>query len=410
MMFRTLTGTFFLLVPCALIGCNGPTKAGMEARSDANERLDSFHSQMAYDQARDAFKVGQFEEAQDAIAGAIERFPEKPEYYVLSGRIFLEQHRLEQAAATFSKAIEKDEELAEAHYMLGVVYQRWSNDVDAFESYTRAFELEPDNGHYLLAAAESLVAAKRYEEAKELVEPKLASFEHNAALHHLLGQVALLEGDLDAAVPWYRQARLLRPDDAMMHEELIRVFYKAERYDDCRESIVAYRMSRKADAVPMELRRLEARCLALLGRSKEALEQYLKLTREDSTNVNVWTELGALAWEMNDQRRLTMAAARLMTQAPSRFEGYLYRAISEQEKGNTDASVRFLRRAASLSDESALPHLLLGIALEQQGAQEDALIAYRSALQIEPDNADARMLFDNLGGRESAVTAVPTDR
>jgi tetratricopeptide (TPR) repeat protein len=405
---RLLLVAAMICVSCALAGCNGPTKTGIKNRTAASNRLDAFHAQMAYDQARDAFKVGQFKEAQLGIVGAIQRYPEKPEYHVLSGQIYLEQHALEAAAAAFSTAIEHDPKFAEAHYMLGIVYQRWSNDLEAFNSYKTAFDLAPTNGHYLLAAAESLIATKNYAEARELVQPRLEAFEHNAALHHLLGQVAMLEGDVNAAVPWYTQARLLRPDDLVLQEELIRVLFDADRYEECLENLVTYRTSNAAADKKKDLRVLEARCLALLGRMNDSRNLYLKLSRDFPTDVDVWSELGALAWELEDYRRVALSSVRILALAPNRYEGHMFRGISEQNKGNQEAAIRSFQRAAELTDASALPHLLLGFALEDQGAPQDALAAYGAALQIDPNNADAQMLYGALS-QDQQITAVPTD-
>ena len=39
--------------------------------------------------------------------------------------------------------------------------------------------------HYLLASAEALVAMGEFDQAEELIVPKMAYFEHNASLHQL---------------------------------------------------------------------------------------------------------------------------------------------------------------------------------------------------------------------------------
>ena len=45
-----------------LVACYGPgTKHGKEIRADARARVATFSSQLAYDQAMQAFRTGQFE-------------------------------------------------------------------------------------------------------------------------------------------------------------------------------------------------------------------------------------------------------------------------------------------------------------------------------------------------------------
>ena len=88
-----------------LVACNGPTKTGIENRAKASARVNSFNSRLAYDQAMQAFRTGQFEKAMRQIDGALESTPDVPEFYILMGRIFMETHRLEQANNAFAKAI-----------------------------------------------------------------------------------------------------------------------------------------------------------------------------------------------------------------------------------------------------------------------------------------------------------------
>ena len=175
-----------LLVLATGTGCGTPYHD--EMRIDARRRLDVLNASLNYDQALQAFKSGQFEKALAYTTRAIERNPEDAESHLLLGRIYIETNALERAIDSLTTAQETDPELADPHYYAGIVYQRWSDDEQAYEAYMEAFELESSSVHYLLAAAESLVALEQFDGAKNLIGSKLAYFEHNSALHHLLGQ------------------------------------------------------------------------------------------------------------------------------------------------------------------------------------------------------------------------------
>ncbi|MHC5026974.1 MAG: tetratricopeptide repeat protein, partial [Planctomycetota bacterium] len=196
-----------LLLMTTLAAC-GPTKTGIEAREQARERLDIVNAQMTFDQAERAFEAGRFERALDSLEEAIARYEENPEAHVLHGRIYLETHRLGKAYDAFTRAAELDEEMAEPIYFLAIIEQRRSNLEEARDLYMQASELDDQNVQYVLAAAECLVNMERHEEATDLLMGSLEQFEHNAAMHHLLGQIALLQGELDLAVSRYSQARM----------------------------------------------------------------------------------------------------------------------------------------------------------------------------------------------------------
>lgn len=394
-MKRRLFYSMLLLAPLtAFAGCGGPTKAGLEARSDARERLAMVNAQVSYDQAERAFEVGQFDRALREVENALQRYPEESEYHLLHGRILLELHRLERAYKAFELAIEKDEESAEAHYFTGIVFQRWSDNDRAYEHYTTASELDESNAQYLLAAAESLIALRRYEDARELVEPQLAYFEHNTALHHLLAQIAMLQDDAERAAELFTKAQRLNPDDPMLLEELAWAQYAAGRYGHCHDTLQQLLPMGELDGSQRtDLLHLKARCLVFLDRHREARPIYMELTSTVPSDPEVWIELGALSWELKDMRRVASSASRIIALSPERFEGYLLRGVYAKERGELRDARRFFTQAAQCEDTESIAYLLLGQVLEQEGNTEAAERVFERAVELFPDSAEAKSLL-----------------
>jgi tetratricopeptide (TPR) repeat protein len=395
------------LLACLLgaAGC-GPTKAGIKARADAQGRMNAVGAQFTYDQAKQEFNAGQFDRAQRNIELAIERNPNSAQFEVLRGRIFLESHKLERAVDAFMTALEKDESCAEAHYYAGIVFQRWSDDEQAYTHYLGAYELEPDNVQYLLASAESLIALGEFGAARNLVEPKLSYFEYNAALQHLLGQIALLEGEVDEAARRYAEARMLDPENMALTEELAWVQFDAQQYSACLET-VRFIQSRCA-AQRSDLLHLEARCLSQLDRLTDAHGAYLELSRMTPADPTVWTEFGTVAWELGDYRRVAQCSVRAISIAPSNYEGYLLKGLYERRQGRLEEALRLFHQAAELSDVAVTPHLMLGRTCEEADLPAEAMKAYARALEIEPDNHEAGLLHAAL--KQRMYASVPTER
>ncbi len=87
------------------IGCGGPTKAGLEARANAHMRMDSVNADLAAQQAKQQFEVGQLDKAIETINAAIARYNKNGKYHLLRGRILLEQHRLDAAFYALSQVL-----------------------------------------------------------------------------------------------------------------------------------------------------------------------------------------------------------------------------------------------------------------------------------------------------------------
>jgi tetratricopeptide (TPR) repeat protein len=406
-MFARTTALLSLAAVTGLMTACGPS-IRETVREDARGRVDHFNAQVTYQQAEQSFKVGRFERALRDIDATIAVYPDEPKFHVLKGRIHLETHHLENAIESFEKAIELDEDNARAHYFAGVVHQRWSNYEAALESYTTASEADTANVGYVLAAAESLIALDRLDEARGLVEPKLDFFEHNAAIHHLLGQISLLQKQYEDAVNHYTEARLLNPEDLQLLEELARVQFEAGDYGQCFESLGMLQIESETE-LAVELRLLEARCLALMARGIEARNLYMELSSSNPSDVNVWIELGTIAWELGDFHRVAQSAARATALAPHRYEGWMLKAINERHKGNTDEIVPLFQKAVEAAPDAAMPRILLGMALEEQGDLNGAAAAYRDAIRVEPGHKEAAVLSHRVSTLQQ-VTSVPTNQ
>lgn len=401
--FSNLGPALLISTMTILVGC-ASTPYHKEVRNQANERYDLVQAQMAYDQAMQAYSTGQFDKALRLIDGALARFPERPDYLVLKGRIHLETHRLELAMDLFEKAWTHDEKRADAHYFAGIIYQRWSDHERAAGSYRAAFEIDSTNPQYLLASAEALIACGRYHDAQQLIEPRLAQFEHNAALRQLLGQIALLQGRPVDAARLFSQARLINPDDPMILEELVRAHFAAGDYANCHHTL--RQLAARQKEPRLDLLHIEARCLTMLDRPSEARNIYLKLVEMAPTDDTLWVELGNVAYEVGDDRRVALSSSRILSLNPARFEGYLLRGLFEQRQGRQDEAIRWFQKATELApSDAAWPHLILGMALEERGERNEALRCYAAAVKAEPENSQARQL---LAGLESAVLATET--
>ena len=386
-------------------GC-GPSKAGLQARAAARERLNIVNAELGHDQATQALEAGQFDKATREVTRAIAMNPTWAPYRVTQGRIFLETHRLEKAIRSFEKALELRSDFPEAHYYCGIVHQRWSDDTRSYDHYMSAFEQEPDRVGYLLAAAESLVALDQLDAAKHLVDSKVTYFEHNSALRHLLGQIALLQDDPAGAAALYSEAWRLRPDADPLLEELARTQYAAAMYGEAYKS-VSQLQDRPGNSDRPELKHLKARCLTALDRHLESRDLYVELTKLNPTNTELWIELGIVSWEIGDYHRMALCGARITALAPSDFEGYMLKGLNERHHGDLSEAVVLLRQAADRAGRSTLPHLLLGHVLEQAGEHSKALDAYAAALRIDPDNEDALTLWEE---GQPQLLAAPTDQ
>ncbi|MHC4832648.1 MAG: tetratricopeptide repeat protein [Planctomycetota bacterium] len=387
---RTIVLVSAAALAAGLAGCKGPGPKGEENRAAAMRRMNLINSDLMYDQAVQAFEAGQLDRALEDVKQAIARSPETARYHVMMGRIQLESHRLDRAFQCFEKAIELDPECHEAFYCRGIVYERWSKDELAAESHHHAFELDSSDLSYLLAAAECEVALGRLDIARSILERRMKYFENHASIHQLLGQIAMIDGDPETAVQRFRQARLLLPEDEMLLKELCRAQLAAGDLKSVLDSVRRLQLSEQTPS--LGLLRLEARCLAELGRQSEARAVYTEITRQFPEETEAWVDLATAAHRLGDLRRVAQCSQRLAMLAPDRWEGPFFKGLVLRNQGRSDEAIAEFEKAIELAPEQTLPRLMLGLEQKHLGRSGEAYRAFVGSLRLEPDHPVARRL------------------
>ncbi|MEY3026104.1 MAG: hypothetical protein RLZZ238_1001 [Planctomycetota bacterium] len=391
-MNRISAVTVVAITLCTAVAC-APRTSGIEARKEADARFQRTTSLVSYDQAQQAFQSGELEKARKEVEKALVRSDREAKYWALLGRIELESKRLERALDAFGASIERDPNLAEPYYYRGIVYQRWGQNAEAIADYLKASELEPERISHVLAAAEVMIAERRLEDARMLLLPKLAYFEHNAAMHELLGDIAALDGDAVSAALSYQRASVIDPEAPLIGEKLVAALFDAREYQKCldtarrhRQQGAAAQMTGQRYVPALDTLRHEGRSLVMLGRMAEARVVFSDTVREYPENVDAWRDLAGTALSLGDLARAQNAAERLVALAAELPDGYMLRGHVAEQKGQYDEAVRWHRLACERAPKSIEAKVSLALALRQMDKRDECIAVLKEAIAIEPQS------------------------
>lgn len=382
-------GTLMLAVGC--------TTTHAEHKKQANDRWTAARAGVMYGVAVQQFETGDFDKAKRSIATVLGIQPEHAQFNVLAARIALEQNQLERAYRHLEIATTTDPKNAEAHYLSGVILQRWQRHEAAMASYMAAYEADPESDAGLIAAGEMLSIMGRNEDAIALMREKLIYFEHSAALRLAIGRIHMKQRDFDQAIDMFEEAYVLASDDPAVLEQLAMAEYAAGRFNDATFHLKRL-LSYDEAADRRDLRMALGDCYQFTQRHVDAREVFLQLVREDETDVNAWIKLGQAARIVGDTRRLRDAAHRVTALEPTRHEGYILMGMYLQKTGRFDKAVAAYEQASRYAPDSALPHILKGLTFEEAGDRNAAATAYEAALRVEPDDARAKQLMAGVTG------------
>ena len=393
--------TFLILsgvtIGIALVGgCAGSHGAyTTEGLNVARDRMAVIKSGTQWDMARQEFLTGDLNKALKSVDESIAINESVPKSHTLRGQILMELGQLEQASKALTRALAIDPSFTEAHYYLGVLYERFGELDSALDKYQAAAALAPSNAQYTLASAEVLLDMGRLAAAKTLLNQKKSDFEHNAGIRQTLAHIASMEHDAPLAAKLFGEARMLDPDDESIMEDLAVAQVEAEQYVEA-EYTLHLLLKKPAQKDRRDLKQLEARCLVALDRPVEARSILLGLTSDDAglSDVDAWVELGQVAYMLGDMQRVRIAAGRVRTLDPTRYEGPLLRALWERAKGNLEGALTSASKAQTLvqgADNG--PAVVRGLILHQMGRQQDAKESALDALSINPNDEGAKKLL-----------------
>lgn len=391
----------------ALVGCSGQGNYTRQGVSMAKERMSFLKSATEWELARQAFLAGDLEKALRKVDTSLEINDTVVKSHVLKGRILIEMGDLGNALQTLNTAATLDPEEPDAHYYLGVVYERINEPEMAREHFEIACETDDYNPMAAVAAAEMMIDLGRVDEAKSYLT-SIPMAANNAGIRQSLGHIALLEENPKQAVKYFGQARLLAPDDAGIAEDLIHAQMQAGDWREAERNI-ALLLKKPENKDRTDLQVLQAKAMMNTGRPVEARTIYQGMVSQDEGrgDIDAWIGLAHASFMVGDLRTVRKAASRVVSLAPDNAEGFQLYAMYHRESGDFQSALSSIDRAIEKQPNNPSMFAYRAMVLGDMGRSNEALASIRHAAKMEPQNPQfARMLTEYTSG---AFATVPTE-
>ena len=202
----------------------------------------------AYKRAMTSVSTGRLEIAIDELKQAISDYPEYVRAYNDLGVIYMKLDRLDEAAATFKKAIEISKRFFYPRLNLGLVLNRQNKFKEAVEVLGALYEENHGMVEVRLAYANALSGAGETSQAEKifrsLVDSKELPSTAKASLHFKLGVGLNRQGRFAEAITELEKAVALNPDAPNAHLQLGGALLQVKELDRAeRELLRAYQLS-----------------------------------------------------------------------------------------------------------------------------------------------------------------------
>jgi tetratricopeptide (TPR) repeat protein/2-polyprenyl-3-methyl-5-hydroxy-6-metoxy-1,4-benzoquinol methylase len=252
----------------------------------------------------------------------------------------------------------------------------------------------------VLTEAVRLHQAGQLEQAAALYRRVLTADLNSADALHLLGMVALQQGQPKTAAELIRKAIALNEREAAYHFHLALAL---QTLNDTQGAVAGYRRALALKPNDPDVYNNMGNALAAQDKPEDAVAAFRRSLALQPGNAVAYNNLGNAQKSMglwDDAEASFRKAAALQPGFAGAFVnlGNLHR-----DKDDLRAAEICYRRAVSLAPRDTAAHCGLGLTLCQLGRPDEALASYRAALAIDPDHPETLVNLGIARGEDGAL-------
>ncbi|NMA66601.1 MAG: tetratricopeptide repeat protein [Clostridiaceae bacterium] len=217
-----------------------------EAKSHIKNALKSKDdNQLRYILARLCYEKKEEMECKFQLETIVENDVEFTEAWILLGKLYRKSEDWINAEKAYKKLTSLAPGEADFYYRLGVAQRELGKTDEAFSNFKYATELMPEHSRALYSMASILDAQGKSENAIELLEASLRGNEKLEMAYNLLAEIYISHDNINRAIHVYEKSVREHPDSYIVHynlgitlmmmrryEEAAQIFRKAQKFSD----------------------------------------------------------------------------------------------------------------------------------------------------------------------------------
>ncbi len=353
----------------------------------------------------DLLGAGKFLQACDAFRAALALNPRSAANNVNLAYALQQIDAETDALPHLRKAVLLDPQSFDAQYMLGAALERVPDLPGAAKHFSEAVALRPDfetaraDLCRVLALGGDTVAARAAIVAATELNPDSADF------HYYLGNLCMAEKSALAAVESYSRALALKPDYAQVHANMGLALVEQGKLD---QAIGSFERAVAIEPSSCEFHTklgLAFKAQRRFGEAAQTLQRALGL---DPDNAEVHNELGIVLTEQGLPDQAVDRFRKAIALRPELPGAYANLGLALYERGDVAKAITVYCQGLAIKP-LAETHDNLAIALQKQGAVDEAIEHFQMALELRPENLNTRCnlaaaLYD-AGRPQEAIAA-----
>jgi len=352
---------------------------------------DSELTQEQLDRVFDLYSRRQFDQSLNLSNQLMQKHPEIPFFYKISGTCYLELGQCTQAKDCFEKGIKLTPEDGEMHNNLGLAYLEDSQCKSAIRSFKRALRLKSNDAAAYNNLGNAYKVLNQYDLALDYYEKGAKIHPDFAEAHNNIGYVLIQLKREQEAIDSLNKALVLAPDYAMAMNNL-GTAYKG--LGDSQLAIKHYISAARLEPHDIGFLRNSVQLYVDDGEHDKAVGLLEKSIKDNPKNSEIYNLLGSVfldSEQLDKALDYLKSAIALNAKSDKAFNGvgrYFYK------RDRFNQAVDNFKMALSINAENVKARYNLALSFYRLGWLTDAIKQYQKVLSLEPGFSDAQ---HNLG-------------
>jgi protein O-GlcNAc transferase len=299
--------------------------------------------------------------------------------------------QLEQRLNDANKASAVKTDDADAYYNMGIALQEQSKLEEAIEAYNKALVLKPDYADAYNNTGTILQEQGKMEEAIEAYNKVLSLKPDHAEAYYNMGIALQDQGKLEEAVNAYNNVLSIKPDYANAYNTMGMALQEQSKLE---EAIEAYNKALEIKPDHVDAYNNMGIALQDQGKLEEAIEAYNKVLSLKPDYVEAYNNMGNAFQEQNKLEEAIEVYNKALAIKPDYVETYNNMGNAFKDQGKLEQAIAAYNKALEIKPNYADAYNNMGTVLQEQNKLEEAIEAYKKALVLKPDYVEA---YNNTG-------------
>jgi tetratricopeptide (TPR) repeat protein len=334
------------------------------------------------------------------------------DYALQLGRALRADHQDDSSLAVLRHALMLDPASVDAKYELALTLQATDNARDALPLFKQVVAARPQDFAALTNLGLALVQTGDAKGAIPFYLRALSMNAQSATLREDLGVAHLQQSDLNHAIEQFRAGLAVEPDNPQLHYDL---GLALKLKDDLTAAVPEFQQAEKLDPQLPDPPYTLGILYMQLGRFAEARTELEKATALRPNNGEAWALLGNVYKDSEEPQRGADALRRAIELMPNQPSPHISLAAILIQQGDSAGAAAERRKAADLSRiavsrQRANFALDSGKALLKRGQIADAIVQFQTAVEADPNYAEAHSALADALDRQGQSAAAALER